>query len=78
MPFHYEYQDAVLKNSKIADLANIAGSRFAGSNTAAEFLHIFADSTNFIHADIAGSSEYHKEFIPVLLKTMLYLAENFK
>jgi leucyl aminopeptidase len=78
MPLHHEYKDAIFNNSKVADLANVTNSRFAGSNTAAEFLHIFAEDTNFIHADIAGSNEYHKEFIPILLKTMLYLAENFK
>jgi leucyl aminopeptidase len=51
MPLGEEYADLI--KSDIADIKN-TGGRYAGASTAAEFLHVFAEDTPWIHLDIAG------------------------
>ena len=44
-------------SSPVADMANISHpARYAGSITAAEFLHNFAQDTPWAHIDIAGTA----------------------
>ena len=54
LPLDKEYEDALF--SMVADYANAADSRDAGSITAAEFLQEFAGDLNWAHLDIAGSA----------------------
>ena len=54
LPLDKEYEDALF--SMVADYANAADSRDAGSITAAEFLQEFASDLNWAHLDIAGSA----------------------
>ena len=51
MPLGDEYADQI--KSDIADIKN-TGGRAGGAITAAEFLHVFAEDTPWIHLDIAG------------------------
>jgi len=51
MPLGEEYADLI--KSDIADIKN-TGGRHGGASTAAEFLHVFAEDTPWIHLDIAG------------------------
>jgi leucyl aminopeptidase len=51
LPLGEEYADQI--KSDIADIKN-TGGRHAGASTAAEFLHVFAEDTPWIHLDIAG------------------------
>ena len=51
MPLGDEYADLI--KSDIGDIKN-TGGRFGGACTAAEFLHVFAEDTPWIHLDIAG------------------------
>jgi leucyl aminopeptidase len=51
MPLGEEYAEQI--KSDIADIKN-TGGRAGGASTAAEFLHVFAEDTPWIHLDIAG------------------------
>jgi leucyl aminopeptidase len=51
MPLGQEYADQI--KSDIADIKN-TGGRAGGAITAAEFLHVFAEDTPWIHLDIAS------------------------
>jgi leucyl aminopeptidase len=51
MPLGEEYADQI--KSDIGDIKN-TGGRAGGAITAAEFLHVFAEDTPWIHLDIAG------------------------
>jgi leucyl aminopeptidase len=51
LPLGEEYADQI--KSDIGDIKN-TGGRHAGASTAAEFLHVFAEETPWIHLDIAG------------------------
>ena len=51
MPLGEEYADLI--KSDIGDIKN-TGGRHGGASTAAEFLHVFAEDTPWIHLDIAG------------------------
>ena len=51
MPLGEEYADQI--KSDIGDIKN-TGGRYGGASTAAEFLHVFAEDTPWIHLDIAG------------------------
>jgi leucyl aminopeptidase len=53
MPLDEEYKDYL--KSAFADLPNIGG-RWGGAITAATFLKEFADSTPWVHLDIAGTA----------------------
>ncbi len=57
MPMYDEYKE--LNKSDVADIKN-AGSRLAGSISAAQFLAEFADITPWVHLDIAGTSDTDK------------------
>jgi leucyl aminopeptidase len=57
LPLGDEYYDAI--RSDIADIKN-TGGRWGGAITAAEFLHVFADTTPWIHLDIAGMAWYEE------------------
>jgi leucyl aminopeptidase len=76
MPLHPVYHDAVIKNTPVADIANVSFGRAASANTAAEFLHFFANDINFIHADIAGTTEFKKQPITALMKTLFYFVKD--
>jgi leucyl aminopeptidase len=52
MPLGDEYAEMI--KSDIGDIKNTGGSRYGGAITAAEFLHVFAEDTPWIHLDIAG------------------------
>ncbi len=51
LPLGEEYADLI--KSDIADIKN-TGGRWGGAINAAEFLHVFAEDTPWIHLDIAG------------------------
>ena len=51
MPLGDEYAELI--KSDIGDIKN-TGGRYGGACTAAEFLHVFAEDTPWIHLDIAG------------------------
>jgi leucyl aminopeptidase len=51
MPLGDEYAEQI--KSDICDIKN-TGGRYGGASTAAEFLHVFAEDTPWIHLDIAG------------------------
>ncbi len=51
LPLDEEYRQAIL--SEIADIKNV-GNRWGGAITAAKFLQEFAESTPWVHLDIAG------------------------
>jgi leucyl aminopeptidase len=51
MPLGEAYAELI--KSDIGDIKN-TGGRFGGASTAAEFLHVFAEDTPWIHLDIAG------------------------
>jgi leucyl aminopeptidase len=51
MPLGDEYAEQI--KSDIADIKN-TGGRAGGASTAAEFVHVFAEDTPWIHLDIAG------------------------
>jgi leucyl aminopeptidase len=51
MPLGDEYADLI--KSDIGDIKN-TGGRHGGAITAAEFLHVFAEDTPWIHLDIAA------------------------
>ena len=54
-PLSKKYNEML--SSPVADMANISHpDRLAGSITAAEFLHNFANDTPWAHIDIAGTS----------------------
>ena len=55
LPLGDEYMDQI--KSDIADIKN-TGGRWGGAITAAEFLHVFADESPWIHLDIAGMAWY--------------------
>ncbi len=64
LPLGDEYFDAI--KSDIADIKN-TGGRWGGAITAAEFLHVFAGDTPWIHLDIAGMA-WHEETKPWIAK----------
>ena len=51
LPLGDEYAEQI--KSDIGDIKN-TGGRWGGASTAAEFLHVFAEETPWIHLDIAG------------------------
>ncbi|HSZ16040.1 MAG TPA: leucyl aminopeptidase [Terracidiphilus sp.] len=51
LPLGEEYAEMI--KSDIGDIKN-TGGRYGGAITAAEFLHVFAEDTPWIHLDIAG------------------------
>ena len=53
LPLGEEYADMI--KSDIGDIKN-TGGRYGGAITAAEFLHVFAEETPWIHLDIAGTA----------------------
>ena len=55
LPLGDEYMEMI--KSDIGDIKN-TGGRWGGAITAAEFLHVFAEETPWIHLDIAGLAWY--------------------
>ena len=81
MPFNNEFSKP-LKKSLLADLINCVEKGSASSISAACFLKEFADNVDFIHLDIAGSSETKARGfshpLPVMLNTLFeFVKENF-
>ena len=81
MPFNNEFSKP-LKKSLLADLINCVEKGNASSISAACFLKEFADGVDFIHLDIAGSSETKARGfsrpLPVMLNTLFeFVKENF-
>jgi len=58
MPMPEEYKEQ--NKSEIADIKNV-GDKYGGAITAALFLGEFADSTPWVHLDIAGTASSSKE-----------------
>jgi leucyl aminopeptidase len=54
--------------SDVADLANIAGSRWAGAETAGAFLQEFVSGPKWCHVDIAGPSYTTRAYAPYATK----------
>ena len=82
MPLDDEFRDQL--KTVYADIANIGG-RYGGACTAAMFLKEFADSTPWVHVDIAGTAwlDEAKPFMAkgptgVPLATFVNLAMNWK
>lgn len=81
MPFNSEFSKP-LKKSLLADLINCVEKGSASSISAACFLKEFAKNVDFIHLDIAGSSETKARGFSCPLPAMLYtlfefIKENF-
>jgi leucyl aminopeptidase len=81
MPLGDEYADMI--KSEIGDIKN-TGGRHGGACTAAEFLHVFAEDTPWIHLDIAGLAwnDENKPFIAkgpsgVAVRSILEWARSF-
>lgn len=62
MPLPEEYRAAI--ESKVADVRNLALSRFGGAITAALFLREFVNDTPWAHLDIAGPCYLEKPILP--------------
>jgi leucyl aminopeptidase len=82
MPLDEDYQEQL--KSPFADLPNI-GTRWGGAITAAMFLKAFADSTPWVHLDIAGTAwvEDTKPYLAkgptgVAVRTFTRLAMDWK
>jgi leucyl aminopeptidase len=82
MPLDDEYKEQL--KSAFADIPNV-GSRWGGAITAAMFLKEFADSTPWVHLDIAGTAwlDDSKAFLAkgpsgVAVRTLVNLAVNWK
>jgi len=66
-----------MKRSRVADLTNVANTRFGGSSNAAAFLSQFAQKRPFIHLDIAGTAteDFHDDSgTGVMVHTLVALA----
>ena len=81
LPVNDDYLD--MTRSQIADLMN-TGGRWGGASTAAAFLREFADSTPWIHLDIAGTAwmEENKPWIAkgpsgVAVRSLIEFAREF-
>lgn len=61
LPMPEEYRSQL--DSKVADLRNIASSRYGGAITAAMFLCEFAGDTPWAHLDIAGPAYFSRRII---------------
>ena len=79
MPFHFTY-DEQMKHSLLADYINCAPGRNCGSSTAATFLKFFAEDSNFLHLDIAGTNEINtkngNEPYPAMLRSLFHFTKN--
>ena len=82
MPLDDEYKEQL--KSAFADIPNV-GSRWGGAITAAMFLKEFANSTPWVHLDIAGTAwlDDSKAFLAkgpsgVAVRTLVNLAVNWK
>jgi leucyl aminopeptidase len=64
LPLGEEYAEMI--KSEIADIKN-TGGRYGGTITAAEFLHVFAEDTPWVHLDIA-SMAWVEEARPYMAK----------
>ncbi len=81
LPFHQYFSDS-LKNSLLADLINSVEKPNGSSISAACFLKEFTNGVDFIHLDIAGTSEFKargKSYpIPIMINTLFeFIKENF-
>ena len=81
MPFNNAFTRP-LKKSLLADLINCVEKGSASSISAASFLKEFAEGVDFIHLDIAGTSEIKArgfaQPLPVMLNTLFeFVKENF-
>jgi leucyl aminopeptidase len=82
LPMEDDYKDYL--KSAFADIANVGG-RYGGAITAAMFLKEFAESTPWVHLDIAGTAwlDDAKPFMAkgptgVPVRTLVRLAEEWK
>jgi leucyl aminopeptidase len=64
LPLDNDYVEMI--RSDIGDIKN-SGGRYGGASTAAEFLHMFAEDTPWIHLDIAGVA-WSEETKPYMAK----------
>lgn len=61
LPMPEEYRSQL--DSKVADLRNVATSRYGGAITAAMFLCEFAGDTPWVHLDVAGPAYFSRQII---------------
>ena len=59
LPLEKGYKDLI--KSHIADVRNIATTKYGGAITASLFLEEFVDNTSWIHLDIAGPAYMEKD-----------------
>ncbi len=64
MPMPEEYQSLI--ESRVADLRNIATSKFGGAITAAMFLREFTGNVPWAHFDMAGPAYYSRPYFSYL------------
>jgi leucyl aminopeptidase len=81
MPFNEEFSKP-LKCSMLADLINCVEKPNGSSISAASFLKEFAEGVDFMHLDIAGTSEAKvrgfSRPLPAMLNTLFeFVKENF-
>lgn len=84
MPLPARYRSLI--ESDVADLRNIATSRYGGSLTAGLFLREFVDNTPWIHLDIAGPAFAEKPLASYIgkggtghgVRTLVELLEHLK
>ncbi|WNE41226.1 MAG: cytosol aminopeptidase [Mycoplasmataceae bacterium] len=73
LPILPENTKALKENTTIADISNIANSRYMGASSGAAFLQEFVGKLPFIHCDIAGTAvkSKSKRGTGVMVKTLI-------
>ena len=75
LPFHADFFK-YMKGSKVADLKNTDLTGMGGSSSAAMFLKSFAEDKDYVHMDIAGSSNVNSTPTGVMVKTLFEIANG--
>ena len=75
LPFHEDFFK-FMKGSKVADLKNTDLTGMGGSSSAAMFLKSFAEGKDYVHMDIAGSSNVKDTPTGVMVKTLFEIANG--
>ena len=68
MPFHKDFLDML--KSDIADISNSVSKPQGGSSRAAEFLKFFTDGIDYIHLDVAGTTDRNNKGQASMLRSM--------
>lgn len=80
LPLLPENTKALQENTTIADLSNIARTRYMGASSGAAFLQEFVNRLPFIHCDIAGTAVEikTKRGTGVMIKTLIELFSGYQ